>query len=44
MSYEVHLSSFAKEGLAKLKQNEPKSFDKVLTVLVLSSYGHYGDK
>lgn len=91
MSYEVRLSSFAKEGLAKLKKDETKSFDKarallhelrdhpgtgkgkphpltgdregqwsrriskkhrmvyeiedkVLTVLVLSSYGHYDDK
>ena len=52
MSYEIHLSTNAKEGLTKLKRNEPRAFektrgmlhDRVLTVLVLSSYGHYDDK
>ena len=33
MSYDVRLSTFAKEGLAKLKQNEPKAFDKARALL-----------
>lgn len=91
MSYEIHLSTNAKEGLIKLKRSEPRAFekargmlheledhprtgtgkpheltgnragqwsrritrkhrliyevvDRVQTVLVLSSYGHYDDK
>ena len=33
MSYNVRLSTFAKEGLWKLKQNEPKAFDKARAIL-----------